>query len=226
MKIRNQYPNQTSGFSRAQPCRKNAAKQYAGTRSGSKSPVAIIASLMLATLSSLSTICAPHAEAAKPEPRWEPLVKQANVEFERGRYGTAMRLYKSALGMLEKQGAYDLRSAVVMKNIARVYHTTIKPEAARLWDGKAALLYKHELDNKQLGGEYSTKETAELSGLKLRPACPLCHENHRVVPLHLGDGTGYEGPVPAESDPRFIHKPATSDIHEERWYCKACKQSF
>jgi hypothetical protein len=188
--------------------------------------VALIALLFLAILSFVGTVNIPSAEAAKTVPRWEPLVQQANIDFERGRYWAAIRQYKSALGLLERQGAYDLRNAVVMKNIARVYHTTIKHEAARLWDGKAAVLYKHELDTKQLGAEYSSKETPELSGLKLRPACPLCHENHRVIPLHLGEGTGYEGPVPAESDPKFIHKPAPGDVHEERWYCKACKQTF
>lgn len=182
-------------------------------------------SLLLLALPIFSVTFLLPAEATRVAPRWEALVKKANAEFERGRYHPANRLYRSALAILERQGAYDIRLAIVMKDIGRVQHTLMNNPSARLWDGKAAVIYKHEIDTHQLGGEYSTTGTADASQ-RLRPACPVCHENFHVIPIHFGDGTGYEGPVPSESDVRFTLKPAPRDVSEERWYCKGCKQLF
>ncbi len=171
------------------------------------------------------TVFTPVARATHVIERWEPIVKQANLELDHGRYHPALHLYKTALGILEKQGAYDIRSAVVMKDMARVYRILMNRSLAKLWESKAALVYKEEIDKNQLGSEYSRQET-ELVGQRLRPACPVCHDNFKVVPIHLGEGTGYDGPVPAETDPRFVQKPAAKDTTEERWYCKGCKQDF
>lgn len=174
----------------------------------------------------LSIVSTPAALAAKVAPQWESIVKQANIEVGRGRYPQALKGYKTALSILENQGAYDIRTAVVMKNIARMYRSQMKQSAARLWDGKAAIIYQNEIDENQLGSEYLQKETPDLTGQRLRPACPLCHENHRVIPIHFGPGSGYDGAVPPESDVRFNKKPATKDVLEERWYCKNCQQMF
>lgn len=167
------------------------------------------------------------ASAKEVEIAWQEQVKEANLDFEKGRYSQARKLYQLALKQLEKEGCSDLRKAIVLHDIAMTYRAQTKFVEARLSELESNAIYKKEIKHNQLGREYMSKKSIKnFSAGSLRPVCYLCHENWKVVPLLYGEDDGYGGDIPDESEPSFTHKPAGAVHGDQRWYCRDCKQSF
>ncbi len=168
----------------------------------------------------------PAIAADKKQDSWEEIVKRGNVYFERDRTPDARRYYQMALKILIKLNAKDIRKAIVLHNIAETYRREQNYYEARMDDLQSSEIYKQEINNHQLGREYSSKKPISIEAGSLRPACYLCHENWKVVPILYGESTGYVGEPPAESEWKFTHKPGGKEISDQRWYCRDCHQAF
>lgn len=174
----------------------------------------------------LSTNNVDVCRAEKQAESWEQQVKRGNQYRDRGRLTDARKYYFSAVKILEKQDIQDIRMALVLHDIAETYRTESKFHEARLNDVRCNSIYKREIAAHQLGYEYASKKPVKIEEGSLRPHCYLCHENWKVVPVRYGEGSGYEGEVPAESDLKFTHKPGGREYCDQRWYCRDCHQSF
>lgn len=157
---------------------------------------------------------------------WENFVIEGNEYRERDRQGDARRLYQRALKILEKENVTDLRKAIVLHDIAECYRAETKWHPAQLAAIESHGIYSREIAKKQLGYEYGEKKPIKLESGSLKPACYLCHENYKVVPILYGKDTGYSGEPPPESDWAFTHKPGGPTYMDQRWYCRECHQSF
>ncbi len=157
---------------------------------------------------------------------WEALVRKGNLYRDRDRMPDARRYYQSAIHILEKKGLADIRTAIVFHDIAETYRGETKYYQARMEELKASEIYKQEIKDHLLGREYSSKKPIEIEAGSLRPACYLCHENWKVVPILYGEKNGYAGEAPAESDWKFTHKPGGTEYSDQRWYCRDCHQAF
>jgi hypothetical protein len=159
---------------------------------------------------------------------WEPFVLKGNQYLlERSRSSDARKYYQQALKLLEKEHIDDLRKAIVLNDIAETYRLETKPYPARLQELRAGAIYKREIDDHQLGYEYSSKTPIDTESGGLRPHCYICHENWKVVPILYGKGNGYPNEaVPNEEDASYTHKPGGPVWGDQRWYCKECHQSF
>lgn len=164
--------------------------------------------------------------AKKVEPTWEVLVKKGNIYMARERMPDARKLYRQALKVLEDQNCMDLRKAIVLHDLAETYRVDSNWHAARLHDLKSSAIYQHEIENNQLGSEYSHSNPVKVDAASLKPACPVCHENWKVVPIHYGKSSGYPDAVPHDSSPSYTHKPGGEQVGDQRWYCRVCHQSF
>lgn len=180
-----------------------------------------------------SIICmltfAAFSEAKKAEPpplTWEILVKRGNDYMARDRMPDARKFYRLALKILEDQQCDDLRKAIVLHDLAETYRFDSNWQGARMNDLLSSAIYQKEIEKGQLGPEYSHKNPVQINSGSLRPACLICHENWKVVPIHYGPKTGYDGAVPHDSDPAFTHKPGGEQHCDQRWYCKTCHQNF
>lgn len=170
-----------------------------------------------------------HLEAqskAKHEPGWEELTIKGNDYRDRGRFFDARRIYESALKMEDKLDIHDLRRALILHDIAETYRGETNFYRAKMTEVEAHAIYKEEIKNKQLGYEYSSKKSVTVTPGSLRPACYLCHENWKVVPMLYGENTGYSGEIPEESSSDFTHKHGGKELGDQRWYCRECHQSF
>ena len=157
---------------------------------------------------------------------WEELVKRGNNYMMRDRMPEARKYYRDALKILEDKKCDDLRKAVVLHDLAETYRFENNWHEARMNDVDSSAIYQRELSNNLLGGEYAHTKDFKVEPGSLRPACLVCHENWKVVPIQYGAKTGYDGPVPPDSDPAFTHKPGGIHIGDQRWYCRACHQPF
>lgn len=165
-------------------------------------------------------------DAQQPPLTWEMLVKRGNDYMARDRMPDARKFYRLALKILEDQQCDDLRKAVVLHDLAETYRFDSNWHQARMNDLLSSAIYQKEVEKGQLGPEYSHKNPVQINSGSLRPACLVCHENWKVVPILYGTKTGYDGPVPKDSDPAFTHKPGGDQHCDQRWYCKACHQNF
>ena len=181
---------------------------------------------LLAACTFLSTTNSLANSAEQKGPTWEELVLKGTEYRERSRYAPARKYYDSALRVQEKQKIEDIRRALVLHDIAETYRAETKWHEARVNDMLAHSIYAREIKDKQLGYEYSSKKPVSVHGGSLRPACYICHENWKVVPILYGESTGYDGETPEESDWKFTHKPGGAQIGDQRWYCRECQQSF
>ncbi len=168
----------------------------------------------------------PATCAPKEKEKWELLVVQGNEYRARDRQSDAIRLYERALKLLEKEGVSDLRKAIVLHNIAECYRVETKWHPAQMADIESHGIYKREIQKHVLGYEYAEKKALVVEGGSLKPACYLCHENYKVVPILYGKDTGYQGEPPPESDWAFTHKPGGPNYLDQRWYCRECHQEF
>jgi hypothetical protein len=182
----------------------------------------VLAFLLIAFL----LITAPSRVFSAEQENWEVLVKQGNEYRMRERQSDAIRLYQRALKILEKENASDLRKAIVLHNIAECYRVETKWHPAQMADIASHGIYKREMERRSLGYEYSEKKPIVLDQGSLKPACYLCHENYKVVPILYGKDTGYKGEPPAESDWAYTHKPGGPIYLDQRWYCRECHQEF
>lgn len=157
---------------------------------------------------------------------WEMLVKRGNDYMARDRMPDARKFYRMALKILEDQQCDDLRKAIVLHDLAETYRFDSNWQGARMNDLLSSAIYQKEIEKGQLGPEYSHKNPLQIDSGSLRPACYICHENWKVVPILYGKDTGYEGAVPHDGHPSFTHKPGGDQHCDQRWYCKTCHQSF
>lgn len=180
--------------------------------------------LALASMLALNSLIAFAAE--KKSSGWEALVLEGNELRDREHLPDARRVYQSALKVLDKQNVFDIRRALILHNMADTCRTETNFHQARMLDMQSAEIYKQEIKNHQLGYEYSSQKPVSLSSGSLRPACYICHENWKVVPILYGKTSGYPGETPPDSDDSYTHKPGGPEFGYERWYCRDCHQSF
>lgn len=182
----------------------------------------VLAFLLLA----LTLISTPSPALSAKVESWEALVVQGNEYRTRDRVSDAIRLYERALKVLEKENVSDLRKAIILHNIAECYRVETKWHPAQMADIESHGIYSREIGRRSLGYEYSEKKPIILQQGSLKPACYLCHENYKVVPILYGKDNGYNGEPPAESDWAYTHKPGGPTYLDQRWYCRECHQEF
>ncbi len=166
------------------------------------------------------------AFSEKRKASFEELVLKGNEYRMHDHTADARRFYEDALKLLDKEGIHDMRRALVLYDIAETYRADQKYVPARMREVESSSIYKKEIKHNQLGREYSSTEPVKQESGSLRPACYLCHENWKVVPIIYGEKHGYEGQVPDESDWKYTHKPGGKHISDQRWYCRQCHQAF
>ncbi|MBX9688936.1 MAG: tetratricopeptide repeat protein [Candidatus Obscuribacterales bacterium] len=179
-----------------------------------------------ATCLALTSSAQAAKDADKDLDAWISLVRKGNEYMERGRTNDARKFYSLALKLVEKRSIQDIRKALILHDLADAFRTETKFHEAKMLEVEANSIYKKEIADHQLGNEYSSKKPMDLSAGSLKPACLLCHENWKVVPITYGESTGYDGETPEESDWKFTHKPGGSQIGVQRWYCRECHQAF
>ena len=172
------------------------------------------------------SIFTPVTSFSAEKENWELLVIQGNEYRDRDRQDDARRLYLRALKILEKDNVLDLRKAIVLHNIAESFRAETKWHPAAMYDIQSHSIYKSEIEKHVLGYEYGEKKPIVVEAGSLKPACYLCHENYKVVPIRYAKDTGYKGEAPPESDWAFTHKPGGPDYLDQRWYCRECHQAF
>ena len=182
--------------------------------------------LLLAILLLSSQILLEAQSKGKHEPTWEEMTIKGNEYRERNKFFEARRNYEVALKIEDKLDIHDLRRAIILHDIAESYRGETNFYRAKMTEVESHAIYKEEIKNRQLGYEYTSKKPIQMHSGSLRPACYLCHENWKVVPILYGESTGYDGEIPEESSSDFTHKHGGKEPADQRWYCRECRQSF